>query len=422
MPGEWRTKALGDVALFEMGQAPSSRFVSDSGHGYPFLQGNAEFGARSPASRLVCSQPTKLSQVNDVLISVRAPVGEVNVSDRAYAIGRGLAAIRFTHLTPDFGWHAVRFAAPELDRVAQGSTFAAIGKTELARLQIPSPPLPEQRRIAAILDTLDRTIEGTQRVIEKLQATRQGLLHDLLTRGLDERGQLRDPERNPEQFKETELGRVPVGWRELRLSDISTHITKGATPTTFGRKWADSGVLFLRSECVKDNEFSLSGAEFIDVVTHTIMGRSVVMPGDILMTITGYIGRSCVYPTGLGDANINQHIARVRVVHPDALPKFVSWQLQDIRQKNRLERDLTGLAYPQISLEQVRDIPVFLPRLDEQKRISSALDAAKKQVTQEEERLAKLQALKRGLMEDLLTGRVRVAVADAGVTTKEMHV
>ncbi len=81
---------------------------------------------------------------------------------------------------------------------------------------MPLPPLPEQRRIAEILDTLDEAIRKTEQVIAKLQQMKQGLLHDLLTRGIDDNGELRDPERHPEQFKDSPLGRIPRGGGPVR--------------------------------------------------------------------------------------------------------------------------------------------------------------------------------------------------------------
>src|SRR5262245_54887965 len=102
MGGDVNQVALGVVADFEMGQSPSSSSVNDDGRGVPFLQGNAEFGRENPSSRLFCTSPAKLCKSGDVLISVRAPVGALNLADRTYCIGRGLAAVRFNRLLPRF--------------------------------------------------------------------------------------------------------------------------------------------------------------------------------------------------------------------------------------------------------------------------------------------------------------------------------
>jgi type I restriction enzyme S subunit len=98
---------------------------------------------------------------------------------------------------------------------------ASLAQSDIAKFEFDLPPLPEQRLIAEILDTLDKAIRKTEQIIAKLKQLKQGLLHDLLTRGIDENGELRDPERHPEQFKDSPLGRIPREWGVAMLTDIA---------------------------------------------------------------------------------------------------------------------------------------------------------------------------------------------------------
>jgi len=153
-----------------MGQSPPSSVVEEGlDNGMPFLQGNAEFGSLHPAPKWSCRRPQKICATGDVLLSVRAPVGALNVADQPYCIGRGLAAIRFTRADPAFGAHALRLYSVALRRVSQGTTFEAVGSKELLALQLWLPPVTEQRRIAEILDTLDEAIQMTEQLIAKLK-------------------------------------------------------------------------------------------------------------------------------------------------------------------------------------------------------------------------------------------------------------
>ncbi|WP_442854243.1 restriction endonuclease subunit S [Arthrobacter sp. Soil762] len=129
-----------------MGQAPSSRYVvdRDGNIGMPFLQGNGEFGDISPTPRLWCTKPVKLARAGDTLISVRAPVGEVNLADQDYAIGRGLAAIRFRGIDARYGAHQLMLRRRQLKRVAQGSTFDAVSTVTLRVLRFPFPIGPSR--------------------------------------------------------------------------------------------------------------------------------------------------------------------------------------------------------------------------------------------------------------------------------------
>jgi type I restriction enzyme, S subunit len=305
-----------------------------------------------------------------------------------------------------FLFHALEHR--DIRRYISGGTRTKLTQAELRAVQIPVPPSREQRSIAEILDTLDEAIGSTAQLIEKLELIKRGLLHDLLTRGVNGNGGLRDPDLLQEQV--SPIGKCPEEWGFVRLQDVAAHITKGSTPTTFGFSWSDSeGILFLRSECVRDGSFSLEGSERIPVAAHEAMQRSRIYPGDLLMTITGYVGRSCIYPLSMPEGNINQHIARIRVNRESGVhPGFVMWALQDPRQRARLERDLTGLAYPQISLAQVQAIPLPVPAMAEQEAIARILDQHQSVIGAESALLRKLRLLKTGLMEDLLTGRVRV--------------
>ena len=126
----------------------------------------------------------------------------------------------------------------------------------------------------------------------------------------------------PPGYKRTEVGTIPVDWDTKALQRLSAFITKGATPTTYGFKWEHTGVLFLRSECVSEHGLDLSQSMFISPTAHSALGRSEVCDGDLLITNTGNVGR-VVYLTGVGTANLNQHIARVRITASNVDAQYV---------------------------------------------------------------------------------------------------
>ncbi|MDE0643324.1 MAG: restriction endonuclease subunit S [bacterium] len=178
---DWKWEPLGCLAVIKMGQSPPGSAVSELRDGQPFLQGNAEFGTQSPHPRYQCNQAPKQARTGDLLISVRAPVGAINIADQRYGIGRGLAAIRFKNIHSQFGNHVIKTKARLLDRVAQGTTFTAIGRPDLASLPVPVPPLKKQKLIAEILDSADLAIQENEAELAKLQKLRSGLASDLLS-------------------------------------------------------------------------------------------------------------------------------------------------------------------------------------------------------------------------------------------------
>lgn len=193
----------------------------------------------------------------------------------------------------------------------------------------------------------------------------------------------------------------------LALGEISTPITKGATPTTYGFEWQASGVPFLRSECVSEKGLDMRQSMFISSEAHASLQRSQVVEGDILLTITGNIGR-VVQLEGIEEANINQHIARVRVIDDRLHPRYVFHYLSQRAVRQYYESITTGQAYPQISLAQVRSTAIPLISKIEQKEIVAALDDADMLISSLEHLISKKQAIKQGMMQELLTGRTRL--------------
>lgn len=412
--GSAATKPLGEIAVVEMGQSPPSQFVSEEmGKGVPFLQGNAQFSELHPQPCHSCSKPGKIASLGDTLVSVRAPVGDVNRADREYCIGRGLAAIRFLKADPDFGYYALDHASSELARIAQGTTFDAVGGAELRQLAIVSPPLPEQRRTAEILDTLDATIRKTEELIAKLRQAKQGLLHDLLTRGLDENGELRDPERHPEQFKDSELGRIPRGWEVRRLEQW----VRPDAPITYGIVQAGphvpTGIPYIRTGDMKGEKLSPDGLLRTSPGIARSYRRSRVECGELVFAIRATVGKVLLVPEGLNGANLTQGTARV-APSSELNARFLLAALRHERTRQQIRRVQKGTTFQEITLGQLRSLEVAAPKnLGEQRTIAARLDELDRRIDNEVVTCEKFLTLKTGLMDDLLTGRVRVPMPEA---------
>ena len=205
---------------------------------------------------------------------------------------------------------------------------------------------------------------------------------------------------------ESVIGPVPKTWSIKRLEEISGFITKGGTPTTYGFDWASptDGIPFFRSECVTNFGFNPKGMNYIHEHAHQQMSRSEIKPGDLLMTITGNIGRVAVAPADFESANINQHIARIRIlVDADTSASYVYHCLKHDCYTTHYRAILTGQAYPQISLQQVRETPVALPPLPEQKKIAAILTVVDEKLDVIARQIEATQTLKRGLMQTLFS-------------------
>ncbi len=221
IPEHWEVKRLKFVANTVMGQSPNSDDYTFEESDRPFLQGNAEFGVENPTAKYYCETATKTAPAGSLLVSVRAPVGTLNMADRCYGIGRGLCAVipDQSLLISRFAWHTLTVTRHELWCIATGSTYEAVSADEVADMTVPIPPLTEQRAIAAFLDRettrIDALIEKKRRQIELLQEKRSALISHAVTKGLDPNAKMKD---SGIEW----LGEIPEHWEVLKLKYIAS--------------------------------------------------------------------------------------------------------------------------------------------------------------------------------------------------------
>jgi type I restriction enzyme S subunit len=295
--------------------------------------------------------------------------------------------------------------ATQYRSVMAQSTRNQVPITAQRKLCVVLPPdRAEQEAIAVALSDADALVETLEQLLVKKRNIKQGAMQNLLT------GKERLPgfRRDDQSYRQTKFGRVPAEWTQISLQQMSTFITKGSTPTTYGFAWQKEGILFLRSECVSGRGLDLSQSMFISDSAHKTLKRSEVRAGDILITITGNVGRVIYLRCDFGKANINQHIARIRIADPRVADAFVVHFLSQEVVRNYYNLITTGQAYPQISLAQVRNTEVPLPSLAEQRAIAAVLSDMDAEITTLEDKLAKTRHLKQGMMQELLTGRIRL--------------
>lgn len=264
-------------------------------------------------------------------------------------------------------------------------------------------PIEEQQRICAVRDTLDTTIRQTEAIIEKLKQVKQGLLHDLLTRGIDANGELRPPQSQaPHLYKDSPIGRIPRGWQVLSMDEMV------AAPICYGIvqvfAYVPDGIPVL---AIKDllGDYTTGvhrTARHID----TAYARSRVKPGDVLVSIKGTIGRVGVVPDHY-DGNISRDMARLR---PGPLIRsgYFGQLLNSPIGQQILGLALVGTTRAELSIAPLRKLQFAIPDTNEQAVIEQMLSVHDKRLKAEVITLSKLQATKSGLMDDLLTGRVRV--------------
>lgn len=319
---------IAERATVLMGQSPPSLTCSESGDGLPFIQGNAEFGPRHPLPRLCCSAPMRIAETGALLLSVRAPVGELNQATTRTVIGRGLSAIRFAVDEQGFAWHAVKWSSGALNQIAQGSTFVAVSRQDVENLEIPWHG-DANKRISLVLDTVDEAIAKTEAVSAKLKQVRAGLLHDLLTRGLDEHGQFCDPIAHSEQFQDSLFGRIPREWEIKALNEIVASAVDGPFGSNLKTEHYvnEPGVRVVRLQNIASSRFDESDEAFVSTDHALSLQRHQVVPGDLLVASMGDgnhpLARACLYPAHLPPGIVKADCFRLRMKTTMATNGFV---------------------------------------------------------------------------------------------------
>ena len=408
MPAEWPRARLREC--FSLGRSaivpalfPGEQFEHYSIPAFDDSGGAAiELGASIESNKMLLDRPavlvSKLNPRKPRVVLVDGPAGR-----RRCASTEWMVYIPTTEaiVLGFYRWYLGHSGFQRaLERVASGSTnsHVRVRPPETLGWWIDSPPVVEQRHIADILDTVDDAIRQTERVITKLEQVKAGMLQDLLTRGIDDNGAVRDPERHPEQFKDSPLGRIPKGWRSTTLGEVADYINGFAFKP---HHWRESGLPIIRIAQMLDP------LESVDRCPVAIPERHVVQDGELLFSWSATLA---VVVWDRGPALVNQHIFRVVPrggTHRNFLYHLLSASM------DRLAAQSHGTTMKHVTRGDLLPFAVVIPPEDEQHRIAERLDQHEAQVRREGETLAKLRATKQALADDLLTGRIRVNPREA---------
>lgn len=284
-----------------------------------------------------------------------------------------------------------------------GSNYPAINESDLLRVKLGALDGPSQTAIADILDALDDAILEADALIEKLELVREGLVQSVLTFGIREDGR----SRSQEALDTGRLGLRPKEWAICRIGGIATHVGSGATPRGGKDVYVADGALFVRSQNVHFDGLRLDDRTFITLNTHRAMAGSEIFEKDVLLNITGAsIGRCCAFLGYKGPANVNQHVCAIRVPkasRADAL--YLSACLSADVGQRQIRTLLAGGSREGLNFGHVRSMIVPWPDAEERGRIADALSAIDSRTEEEKSARSKLELLRLGLRDDLLTGR-----------------
>ena len=311
-------------------------------------------------------------------------------------------------------WYLMPHVA-EIHRKTPQTTVRHLSAASLFNIVAPPISMCEQRVAGAVLDTIDSTIRQTEAIIEKLKQVKQGLLHDLLTRGIDANGELRPPQcRAPHLYNNSPLGWIPHGWSMLSVGQIAESIVDGPFGSNLKTEHYVElpGVRVVRLQNLDNGEYDDTDRAYVSVEKAAALGRNEVLPGDVLVAALGDerypVGRACSYPMWLPKAINKADCFRLRPEENRAIGEFIVHSLNGAGARRQIKSFEQGVTLQRINIGNLRKIRLPLPTINEQMQSCEKLAAVQHELAESMNFLVKSRRQKIGLMDDLLTGRVRV--------------
>ena len=399
-PEHWKVERLGNVCNIVMGQSPPSTTYNDEGMGMPFLQGKAEFTELFPVPTKYCTKRIKVAPKGSVLMSVRAPVGDVNLADRKYIIGRGLTSISLKRGNNRFLFYLLLHNKKEIEAKGYGSIFKSINKTAINDFQISLPPLPEQRAIAHILQTIQEAKSTRQREIALERERKAALLDYLFSHGT-----------KGEPRKQTEIGEIPESWEVVELNKVCFKIVDCPHSTP---KFLESGVLCARNFNIRSGIYVREPASYTSEEEYLDRVKGLIpQEGDVLFSREAPIGEAGLIPPDT-KLSLGQRMMLLRV-NPLILNGYFlvqSFYVTPLRSKMlSLGR---GVTAKHLNVRDVKRLEIPIPSFNEQTEIAEILQACDTKITTLEQETARLEELFHAMLDELMTGnRSAVPLIDA---------
>ena len=412
---EMAKNILGNISRIEMGQSPDSVFYNEGEIGLPLIQGNADIKERKSIKRIWTSKPTKVCEAGDILMTVRAPVGFIGIATYSSCIGRGVCAIKATEVDEKYLYYLLISQEENWKAFEQGSTFTAVGSKEVFNFPLSIiNSKSEQIQIARILSTADAVIEKTQAAIAKYKAIKQGMLHDLFTRGIDiTTGKLRPSyEDAPELYKESKLGWIPKEWEVEKIGNFAFVTKLAGFEYTLYFDYSKSGpIIAVRALNIKQGKLELANVHTIPKETSDILPRSQLKNGDLVISYVGTVGEVAVIPED-NKFHLAPNVAKITVEKKEINPFYMNQFLNADIGQNEIIKMVSSTTQAALSMQNLREVKFIKPKMDEQILIKNKLNGIDNKLRTEQTYLHKIQQIKQGLMSDLLSGRKSVKTQD----------
>ncbi|EGM52716.1 hypothetical protein LSGJ_00106 [Ligilactobacillus salivarius GJ-24] len=375
--GAWEQRKLGEVVKITMGQSPSSKNYTDNSSDYILVQGNADMKNGRVVPRVWTTQITRQAEKGDLILSVRAPVGDIGKTDYDVVIGRGVAAIKgneyifqiLTKMNNSGYW----------TRFSTGSTFESINSSNIRNAQIMIPKDDEQTKIGHFLSRFDSLIALHQRKLEHLQEQKKGLLQKMFPK-------------NGETVPEVRFPGFTDAWEQRKLGEVAD-IFDGTHQTP---KYTDSGIKFVSVE----NIATLETEKYISQKAYeSEYSNKQAEKGDVLMTRIGNIGTPKLIEK---DEPLAYYVTLALLKPKNIDSNFLVWGISSPKVQRNIWKLTLHIAFPKkINLGEINQVSISIPSINEQKKIGDFFKQLDSLIALHQRKLDHLELMKKGLLQQM---------------------
>ena len=346
---EWKTVELKSIANVNMGQSPKSEYYNENSEGYPFLQGNKTFGDKYPTFELFTTDAKKIAKKDSVIMSVRAPVGDLNMSPKDLCIGRGICSLEMKKGSNEFLYYLLKANIHQLINRQSGTVFGSINKNDIETMELFIPVnTEEQNKITAILKSIDDKIDVLKKVNKNLEAIASNIFKNYFI--------------DFEPFQEltlidSNIGNIPKEWEFTKIENIidvkdGTHDSPSAI---------DGGFPLITSKHLNEYDVNKNEANRISFEDYTnINKRSLVEPFDILISMIGTVGNICYIMYDEVDFAI-KNVGLFKTSQTPLIREYLLLYLKSSIINHYIDSRLAGSTQKYISLTELRNIPIVIP-------------------------------------------------------------
>ncbi len=373
-----------DACIVIAGQSPQGSSYNDVGKGMEFHQGKKAFGESIiEHSNVWTTEITKIAEPGDILMSVRAPVGPTNLTDRKICIGRGLAAIRCkSEIIPHYILYALRNIENKIVG-NDGAVFNSINKKQIEDLPLPLLPLSEQQAIVSRLDAAFARIDALKANAEKQLDEARALFQKALSQAME-----------PKE-----------GWEEKKIKDIAEVKGGKRVPKGYKLESVDTGHKYIRvSDFTDDGTIDLSNLLYISEEVYKQIKNYTITDKNVYLSIAGTIGKAGIIPSSLNGSNLTENACKLVFTKP-VEKRFIYLYTKSDAFKKQIDKATKQASQPKLALTRLAEVIIYIPNIDIQQQIVSRLDSLSEHVRELEEiqrkTIAECDALKQAMLREV---------------------